>query len=214
MRVHIMITDLFRLDGHAFAPGHEPTMLDWVRYYINENSEILTVVGSGLVSFWVTLIVLRRIVAVVRRALRDPHAEEEAAQEALRKLAEAEAQREPRVRRRAAPGAVAPERDGAHGGWDDMEPAPAGGYPGRYGGGPVTEGAQGYGAQNYGPEDYGAGEYGARDYGARDFGTQGYDTRGHDGQGYGAGASAPAADPRHAPRPGRFFAHRSARPSR
>ena len=213
-----MMTDLFRLDGHAFAPGHEPTMLDWVRFYINENSEILIVIGSGLASFWVTLIVLRRIVAIVRRALRDPHAEEEAAQEALRKLAEAEAQREPRVRRRDAPGAVAPEGHGEDDGWDGMEAAPAGGYPGQYGGGHPAQAAERYGARGYGARGYGAQDDGTHDYGTRGYraehGAEGYGTEGYGTAGYGAGAAAQAADPGHGPRPGSFFAHRGARASR
>ena len=195
MRVHTMMTDLFRLDGHSFAPGHEPTVLDWIRFYINENSELLIVIGSGLASFWVTLIVLRRIVAFVRRALRDPHAEEEAAQAALRKLAEAEAQREPRVRRRAGPGAVEPD------GHAEAE--------GQYGGGHAALEAQGYGAQSYEAREYGTPAYESQGYESQRHGVQG---QGSDG--YRPEAAGHASGSGHAPRPGSFFAHRGARASR
>lgn len=138
-----MMTELFPTEGHAFAPGHEPTVLDWVRFYINENSELLLSIGSGLVSFYITLFVLRRIVAFVRRRRRNADDAEAAAQEALMKLAEAEAHRQPRARRRAAPGAIEPEGHGDDAGWDDREAARADRYPGHYGGGHAAPQAEG-----------------------------------------------------------------------
>jgi hypothetical protein len=203
-----MITELFWTDGHSYAPGHEPSVLDWIRYFINENTELLIAIGSGFVSFYITLFCLRRIVAVIRRTLRDPYAEEEAAQEALRKLAEAEAQREPRVRRRVAPGAVQSEGYADGEGRDGMEAASAGGYPGHY------AGDQAHDAEGYGGDRYGSERYGADQYATERFGATGHAAASHGTAARGSAAPAFAAESRHSPRPGSFFAHRGERAAR
>jgi hypothetical protein len=217
-REHAMITELFWTEGHSFAPGHEPSILDWVRYFINENTELLISIGSGFVSFYITLFCLRRIVAVVKRALRDPHAEEEAAQEALRKLAEAEARREPRVRRRAAPGAVHAEIYDDGEGWDGMEAARPGGTPGHSPSRP-THGADGYVANGHGSERYGADRFGGTAHaaaarGPAEYGSATHGSATHGSATHGAPVHAYAAGSGHAPRPGSFFAHRGERSAR